>query len=332
MYGFPATHLREEQTADLKLLADALFAQGVNQVFYHGMPYNKIGSDSVEFFATVYVGKNGSLTDELADFNAYMSKVCDYMRQGKTHSQVAVYIPLEDKIMAGPYPPERQRVWVWGKYEMRYIFTPDELEGYHPLWINRTFLEDATYENGQLISGDQQFEALYIDVQYMDLRALEAIVELAQQGLPIYLKQSLQQPNHVKSERYDTLLAVLQAIPSVTSDLAEVLSGQPLFAGEDLPQYWCRNVQDTLYCFFAQPGTEEVKYPMVSGESFQDQPTTYELAVNYKGKSFSMTLEMAPYQSLLYKIFPDGTYKQVDISFMPKDPVIKEPTKQRMHF
>ena len=56
MYGFPATYLREEQTADLKMVADALFAQGVNLHVYHGTPYNPVGSDTIEFFATTYFG------------------------------------------------------------------------------------------------------------------------------------------------------------------------------------------------------------------------------------------------------------------------------------
>ena len=48
------------------------------------------------------------------------------------------------------YPPERQRVWVWGEYELRYIDPPKELEGYHPLWINKHFLQKANFKNGKL--------------------------------------------------------------------------------------------------------------------------------------------------------------------------------------
>ncbi|HSF90216.1 MAG TPA: glycosyl hydrolase, partial [Saprospiraceae bacterium] len=119
MYGFPATYLRQEQTADLKLVADALFAQGVNQHFYHGMPYQPKGADTIDFFATTYFGPGGSLTPELPAFNAYMEKVSGLMQQGKTYSDVAVYIPYEDGVMKGAYPPEKQRVWVWGEYELR---------------------------------------------------------------------------------------------------------------------------------------------------------------------------------------------------------------------
>ncbi|MFT5481169.1 MAG: hypothetical protein ACI9NN_002138, partial [Bacteroidia bacterium] len=101
MYGFPSTYLRQEQTADLKMVADALFAEGVNQHFYHGMPYNPKGSDSIEFFATTYFGPGGSLEPELPAFNAYMEKVSGWMLKGRTYSDVAVYIPYEDGVMQG---------------------------------------------------------------------------------------------------------------------------------------------------------------------------------------------------------------------------------------
>jgi len=40
LYGWPRNHHGEEQTADLKLLADALFANGVNHIIRHGKPFN----------------------------------------------------------------------------------------------------------------------------------------------------------------------------------------------------------------------------------------------------------------------------------------------------
>ena len=38
-------HQGEEQIADLKLVCDALFAGGTNQIIWHGFPYNKVGSE-----------------------------------------------------------------------------------------------------------------------------------------------------------------------------------------------------------------------------------------------------------------------------------------------
>ncbi|MFN8331722.1 MAG: hypothetical protein U0T81_10995 [Saprospiraceae bacterium] len=110
--------------------------------------------------------------------NQYVEKVSGLLQQGRTYTDIAVYIPYEDAVMKGAYPPERQRVWVWGEYELRYIRTPDELAGYHPLWINRYFLDKGKMSNGKLKLGDAEFSLIYIDVQYMDIRALKGCVHL----------------------------------------------------------------------------------------------------------------------------------------------------------
>ena len=331
-YGFPNTNLREEQTADLKMIADALFVQGVNQIFWHGTPYNGVGSDSVDFLATVYVGPNGSLTDELKPFNAYMQKVSQYMKKGRTYSDVAVYIPYEDGVMAGPYPREKQRVWVWGQYEMRYLYPPEELEGYHPLWINRSFLQQARYEKGILHCGDAEFSSLYIDVDYLDSEALSAILDLARDGLPICLKKTPQEPGHTKSGDYAQRLEALSALPNVKSSFAETHPSPPLVTGDSLPDYWGRVTDEELYLFFAHPFCEGLKYPLTSGDSFTDSTFTRDVVVQIFEEEIPLSLAFKPYQSLMYRIDKRGKVETVDIEFVPKDPVIKERSKERMYF
>jgi len=62
-YGFPRVHHKEEQTVDLKLIADAVFAIGVNQLFWHGTPFDSgDGAHDNEFYASVHVGRQGALT------------------------------------------------------------------------------------------------------------------------------------------------------------------------------------------------------------------------------------------------------------------------------
>ncbi len=333
MYGFPSTYLRKEQTADLKMAADAMFAQGVNQHFYHGMPYNPIGSDSIEFFATTYFGPGGSLEPELPAFNSYMEKVSGILQKGKTYSDVAMYIPYEDGVMQGAYPKERQRVWVWGEYELRYIYPPKELEGYHPLWINRHFLNLAKYKNGKLKVGDAQFSSLYIDVKYMDIRALKRVLELAKEGLPVCLKSSPQQPSRVKDIGYEKLLQELNALENVSNDLQKVVQHSPLIKGDVLPEYWCRVTADgTHYLFLAQGLSKDLKYPLYSGQSFMDQSEFKDLTLTINGKTIQQNFEFKPYQSLMLKISPDGSVEQMDITFVPKDPIIRPREEQRMHF
>jgi hypothetical protein len=344
MYGFPATYLRQEQTADLKMVADALFAQGINQLIYHGMPYNPAGSDSIDFFATTYFGPNGSLTPELPAFNSYVQKVSEYMRKGKTCTDVAVYIPYEDGVMKGAYPPERQRVWVWGEYELRYVYPPQEVEGYHPVWINRSFLQEAKYvadpaRAGKMFLevGDAQFSTLYCDVDYMDIRALAKVLEFAKQGLPVCMKRQPQQPGYNKSPDYKKMLGELSSLKNVSADFRSVVQHPPLIDGDSLPEYWCRvDAHGSYYLFLAQPLSKDLKYPVYSGQSIMKQSVFRELTLNIplnKGfKTIKKKFEFKPYQSLMLEISPDGKLKSIDIRFVPKDPIVRPHEPQKTYF
>ncbi|MEO5906580.1 MAG: glycosyl hydrolase, partial [Saprospiraceae bacterium] len=285
MYGFPSTYLREEQTADLNMVADAMFAQGVNQHFYHGTPYNPTGSDSIYFFATTYFGPGGSLEPELPAFNKYMEKVSCIMQRGRTYSDVAVYVPYEDAVMKGAYPKERQRVWVWGEYELRYVYPPKETEGYHPMWINRYFLDKAIFKNNKLVVGDAKFSMLYIDVEYMDVRALQRVLELAKEGLPVCLKRFPWQPGKNKSPGYLQMVSELHRLKNVSANFNDVIHHLPLIQGDSIPEYWCRVDRDgTHYLFLAQMLSKDLQYPIYSGQSLMKKSYFKELTLNINGK------------------------------------------------
>ena len=333
MYGFPGTYLRKEQTADLKMVADALFANGVNQHVYCGMPFNPAGSDTIDFFATCYIGPGGSLTEELPAFNSYVEKVSGYLQSGKTYSDVAVYIPYEDAVMKGAYPPERQRVWVWGEYEMRYIHTPEEVAGYHPLWINRHFLEKAKFANGKLQVGDAAFSLLYVDVKYLDVRALKRILQLAKQGLPVCLKQLPAQPGALKSKDYSSYLRRLTELPQVSGNFQNLIGHPALIQGDSLPEYWCRSNKDgSKYLFLAQWPSKNLQYPVYSGQSLATESKTMHVTLHANGKTRDLKLEFKPYQSLMLKIAPDGSIEFLDIGFVPKTPIVRPREVQRMYF
>ncbi len=333
MYGFPNTYLRKEQTADLKMVADALFANGVNQHIYCGMPYNPKGSDTIDFFASCYFGPSGSLTPELPALNSYIEKVSGILQLGKTYSDVAAYIPYEDAVMKGAYPPERQRVWVWGEYELRYIHTPNEIAGYHPLWINRHFLDHAEMIQDHLVVGDASFSLLYLDVQYLDIRSLRRILDFAKKGLRVCIKKEPKQPGHNKSSEYQRLLRELMIQKNVSSDFFKLIDHQALLQSEDMPEYWCRVTEDgTKYLFLAQPASKNLEYPIYSGQSYRSETKTVEIKLNIGNKLKSMKLKFKPYQSILLKIGPHGKTNFVDISFYPKDPIVRERLPQKMYF
>jgi hypothetical protein len=322
LYGWPREHIQEEQTADLKLVADALFANGVNQIIWHGTPFNPADTDTVCFYATVHVGKKGSLTEELPAFNNYMTKLSEYMKKGVTYSDVAVYLPLEDSWVAGYYPPERQMRWSWGQYELRYVHFPDELSGYHPLWINHDFLKKARVDDGIMYIGELEFSLLYIDVDHVDIEAMETILSLAKKGVAICLKQTPQQPGKIKSSRYYEILEKLEQLPNVSDELTHVVKNPPLvsFVSGDQSDFWCRRDAEDHYIFFAHPLAYNLEYPMAYGQSQTNDTIEKIVRINTGRKVFKLNLKFEPYQSLLYKITNEGI-EEIDIRFVPKEPV-----------
>jgi hypothetical protein len=329
LYGFPDDHQGEEQTADLKLLADAVLSNGVNQIFWHGKPFNPAGRDNQRFFAAVHVGRSGTLAPELPSFNKYMDKVSSYMKKGKTFSTVAVYLPIEDGWVAGVLPIEKQLVWLWGAYEQRYSFLPEELQAWRPLWINAEFLEKAKFEDGRLRVGDLSFAALYIDVQYMDKAALSRVAELAEQGLPICLKRDPREPGlHKSGDGYRSLLAKLRNLDGVKTSWDAMSGIPPLIEGAERLDYWCRETDDALFVFFAHPKSKNLKYPLDYGQALNDKKENFAITVHYRNTVIPVSLEFDPYQSLLLKIDDDCQASFIDISFTPKTPVYKTRIKK----
>ncbi|MEI7723993.1 MAG: glycosyl hydrolase [Bacteroidota bacterium] len=328
LYGWPRDHHSEEQTADLKLLADAIFANGVNQIIWHGKPYNPAGQDTVKFYASVHVGKNGSLAAEIPAFNKYMEKVSTCMKKGHTFSEVAVYLPTEDTWIAGELPVEKQFIWAWGAYEQRYTYLPEELKPWRPLWINGEFLQKAEFKNGRLRVGDLSFAALYVDVQYMDLTALQRVSELAQQGLPVCMKQLPSEPGFIKSNNeYHLLVEKLKKSPNEKSSWQEMNKIKPFITGTEQFDYWCRETDEGMYIFFANPKSQHLTFPLAYGQSLNEQTKTFSIAVSWHGKTIPVSLTFDPYQSLLLKINNNHEASFIDIRFNPKTPEYKERVK-----
>ena len=328
LYGWPRNHHSEEQTADLKLLADALFANGVNQIIWHGKPFNPEGMDTVKFYASVHVGKSGALAEEIPAFNKYMEKVASFMKEGVTCSEVAVYMPTEDSWIAGELPPEKQMIWAWGAYELRENYLPEELKPWRPLWINGEFLKKASFKNGRLSIGELSFSALYIDVKYMDPDALSRINELAREGLPVCLKQLPAEPGlHKSGKEYGKLVEKLLRLGNVKTFWNQMDSIAPLVTGSARIDYWCRSGSKGLTFFFANPKSRHLTFPLEYGQSLNLQKESFPIEINYAGKKTKLILEFDPYQSLLFNLDRDGKVHYKDISFLPKTPVFKPRTK-----
>ena len=317
LYGWPRDHMFEEQTADLKLVADALFANGVNVHIWHGTPFNPIGVDTIFFYATVHVGTRGNLYPDLIPFNEYLTKVSKAMRFGRVYSDVAVYLPLEDAWIAGEYPEELQKPWSWGAYELRYEYFPEELEGYHPMWVNTCFLQQAKVKNNRMTINDLGFSSLHIDAVHLDIESLRAVYTVASQGLPVVLKNHPQQAGHKKDITFEHLLDDLLKLKNVASEKSSVIRHAPLVSGNDLPEFRARTDGETVKIFFANPLAKGLKYPLALGQSFQEDIITQQVTLNYSGHSIPVSLIFEPNQSLLLTIDQQGKVDYQDIYYLP---------------
>ena len=341
-YPGPGPHQGQEHVADLKLLADALFANGVNHIFWHGMPYKpqasshkpQAGEEKARaqaqagnrFYASVHVGPDSSFAAELPAFNGYMEKVCGAMKLGRPYSDVAVYLPVEDQWMKGELPSEQQKPSAKYYWELHYLRPPAELAGRQPLWVSTAFLRGARFEGGKLRCGETEFNLLYVDCEWLDEDALIEVLRLAKQGVPVCLKREPKRPGASLQFaggglQYRKNLQALAGLGNVSDSLASLVQDPPLVRGHDAPDFWCRVVDDELLFFFGHPASRGLTYPMKYGRAALAGSTRRQIRFGTGGPELGLelVLEFLPQQSLLLRVSKTGRVEQLDISYIPPD-------------
>ncbi len=191
----------------------------------------------------------------------------------------------------------------------------------------------AEFKKGKLLVGDAAFSTLYVDVDYMDVRALRRILELAKEGLPVCLKKLPKQPGHIKTGSFDAMLSELVSLRNVSNDFNAVIHHPPLIQGDSIPDYWCRVEDDGSHVLFlAQPLCTGLTYPLFSGQSLMKRSVYRKLKFTIDGKTITQDIEFKPYQSVVLRIAANGKTEQIDIAFTPKEPVVRPRETQKMYF
>lgn len=322
LYGLSrggAPGLGEEQIADIKLVADAMFANGVNQVIWHGMPFNGPDTNN-RFGATTYVGPDAAFAGQLAEFNEYQTKISLAMSEGRSYTDIAVYLPLEDNWMKHMLPFNEMRPSAHYHWELQYQRYPDELRGFHPTWISMGFLKQCRTENGRLLYKEAEFDALYVDVEWLDHDSMNELLRLAKDGLNICIRREPKQPGYMMTRNFNGLYLKLMGCPSVSMNLPDF---PPLVVGEPVPEFHCRDCGDELVFFFANPKSLELCYPLPYGQSHSTETVETRLTIHAFGKQIPLTLTFEPYQSLLCRVCRDGSVRFEDIVFVPAEPVVR---------
>jgi hypothetical protein len=324
LYGWvacpgPGPHQGREQLGDLKLIADGLFANGVNAIVWHGMPYNPPGGSN-RFYATTHVGPDCAFAGQLRPFNAYLEQVSAALRRGRTYADVAVYLPLEDAWMQGELPAALQKPSSKYVYELQETKFPAWLRGRHPLWVSGAFLRDAVYDGQRLRCGAAEFRALVVDVEWLDGDALADLLRLARAGLPVCLRRLPRQPGRNRNIGYQRQVAELAALPNVSDDARRVLAWPALAKGDDLPEFWCREEDDRLTFFFAHPASRGLRYPMAYGGSAAAGRAERRATLHAFGDAREVALSFAPRQSILLSLTRDGGVVREDVQYVTPEP------------
>jgi len=308
IYGFPGWNpeaeeaWKREDVGDLKLLADALFASGVNQIVWHGMPFQPLGEE-IEFYASVHVGPDSPFSAQLPEFNRYLQNCSLLLRTGATYSGLGVYLRYEDALMLDRLPEDSRTPGANYHWEMRDAIPPTETEGYAPVWISAAFLREAEVSAGLICSRELQIASLYFDCEWLDADALDDVFRLAQAGAYLVFKRRPKQPGHILSQAYDEKLdAVLGRSHANLDGLQPLLS-----SNGPLPMYWARQDGERLLLFLAHPKAREIKFPMAYQLSASANPIDLKLTINWANQRTELDLRFGANESLIVRIDSEGT-------------------------
>ncbi len=311
IYGFRRKTNGKEQILDLKLLYDAVLANGVNQIVWHGMPYNPINDPINKFFASVHVGPDANFVDQLPKFNQYMATTCNLMRLGVNAHRMAVYLPNEDMMMLGELPDEyKKRPGALSHWEMRFVQPKKETTGYFPVWLSGDMLSKVKIVDGNLCCGDMNVPYLYIDVEWLDIDAVSELLRLVKEGGKIILNNKPKQPGFIPHDNYEVLLKDLMDHKNTLKNLKEA-DVTPLLQGKNLPNYWAREYKGELYLFLAHPSTKDVKYPMRYCQFQESKNEKRNITINHGENTIHLDLEFEANESIMLKIGTCGKVTKI---------------------
>ncbi len=202
----------------VKLAVDKLFAAGVNQVIYHGVPYRytpaEFGPEGWYPFSSAFLGavnfssnlgEGNVFWNDQKEINQYVSRVQYALRSGKPRADVLLYFPFLDvegmpdndaeiltkgylKDVEGPLPKTKddtnpaKAAWANVVYP---LINQLEANGIGWAWVNDASIQDAQLEtNGRITIRGNQFQALILaNDSIIGLKTAEKIQTLAKKGM-----------------------------------------------------------------------------------------------------------------------------------------------------
>lgn len=295
--------IKEEQVGDLRAIADAQFAWGVNRVVYHGAPL-----EPHEFYATVHVGKDGALAPHLSTFNAYLRQISELLSCGESVSNLAILLPLEDQWMADELPDALKKPSSHFYWELQELSYSPDLAPYRPLYFSPLWVDELRYERGILHYRGRPLGALLVDTEYLEAATLKALLSLKDQGAPISFAQLPKEPGTVRDSLYAELLARVE--------VQEHVSAEPLLSCSEPLDFWCRKEGSRYILFIAHPAMQHLRYPMPYHFSEDFAPVELLAHFNTPQNTYELALAFPHNTSLLFVI--DDFHRSVEPIELPR--------------
>jgi hypothetical protein len=270
-------HLGEELPGDLKLLADACAAHGVNRYVWHGMPYQASGCHD-RFYASVHVGPDGALAPSIGELNRYLEELSRLLREGKPAYGIACLVPLEDVRMKGELPELLRKPSARSWWELQHRCLSEALKPWSPMWVSGAFLDKARcLPDGGLRLGEAEVAALVVESEYLDASVVEHLVRLSAAGARLILAGRPREPGRRKRADYSALVETLGqgARTSFSRDLPLGLRDvTPFLQCDAAPDFFVRETDEDFLVFAAHPRAKGLTYPMEYGASKVALPET----------------------------------------------------------
>lgn len=282
--GGDTPHLGEESIEDLRCVADAQFAAGVNAVVWHGMPFST-PEEQNRFYATVHVGRDGSLAPSIPEFNAYLAQTSEFMRCGTSSTRMGLYLPIEDMWMKDAVPTDRIKPSNHFFWEMQEVHVPDELKPWRPIWISGGTLEQFRIIDGVFDNGVVTFPVLVIDVEWMTMAHLQEIMRLQRAGGALSMVRRPREPGKRKHREYDQIADRVYASSGRYDSY-----GKPLLESAVPLDFWCRRCANRYRLFVNHPQNRGLRLPLT--HRFSHDLTPVHVPVTFHHQKGSLPFEI----------------------------------------
>ena len=237
----------------IKIALDKLFAAGVNQVIYHGVPYRytpeKLGTEGWYPFSTPFIpainfstnlGEGNIFWKDQKEINQYVSRVQYALRSGKPHADVLIYFPFmnvegmpenPEEIFPQEYTPTNKETvkektdpekikWASKAYP---LINALEAKGISWAFVNDVSLQQAKLDKDlQINIRDNTFKSLIlVNTEVIQLKTSEQIKFLSGKGMQLIGMGTLpqKQPSFLDWKKNDKKTAenIASAIKSKNS-------------------------------------------------------------------------------------------------------------------